>query len=100
MGMKGEQGAGEELLRIGELARRTLTSVDTLRHYERMGLLLPRRLANGYRVYRPDAVERVRMIRSALALGFHLDELAKFLALRASGRAPLGGRVVHFDLSP
>lgn len=86
--MEKRGGAGEELLRIGELARRTGASVDTLRHYERMGLLLPRRLSNGYRVYRPDAVERVRMIRAALALGFHLDELSKFLALRASGRPP------------
>jgi DNA-binding transcriptional MerR regulator len=77
-----------ERLRIGQLSRLTGASADTLRHYERLGLLAPERMANGYRVYAPAAVDRVRMIRAALALGFRLDELARFFKLRASGRPP------------
>ena len=75
--------------RSGEIARRTGVSADTLRHYERRGLLAtPRRLANGYRVYPPAAVDRVLLIQRALGLGFTLDELARFLRDRDRGRAP------------
>ncbi|MCA1601762.1 MAG: MerR family transcriptional regulator [Acidobacteria bacterium] len=49
---------------------------DTLRHYERKGVLpRPQRSPNGYREYPAAALERVRMIRRALAVGFTLDEL-------------------------
>jgi DNA-binding transcriptional MerR regulator len=75
--------------RSGEIARRTGVSADTLRHYERRGLLAkPRRLANGYRVYPPAAVDRVLLIQRALGLGFTLDELARFLRDRDGGRPP------------
>lgn len=76
------------VLRIGELARAAGISADTLRHYERKGLLKPRRSANGYREYPAHAVERIRMIRSALALGFQLDDLAGVFKVRDSGGAP------------
>jgi DNA-binding transcriptional MerR regulator len=76
-------------LRSGELARATGVSTDSLRHYERRGLLAPpRRLASGYRAYPEKAVERVRLIQNALSIGFTLDELSKFLRDRAAGRAP------------
>jgi DNA-binding transcriptional MerR regulator len=76
-------------LRVGELARATGVSADTLRHYERMGVLpRPHRSENGYRQYPPDFVERVRIIRRALVLGFTLDELAKIFGSRESGGAP------------
>ena len=75
--------------RSGEIARRTGVSADTLRHYEKRGLLAtPRRLPNGYRVYPPAAVERVLLIQRALAVGFTLDELARFLRDRDRGRPP------------
>lgn len=74
--------------RAGELAQLTGVSTDTLRHYERKGLLAARRLPNGYRVYAAQAVERVRLIRSALAVGFGLDELARVLRVRDAGGAP------------
>jgi MerR family transcriptional regulator, copper efflux regulator len=81
-------------LRSGELARLTGVSTDTLRHYERMRVLpLPRRTSAGYRQYAPDAADRVRLVRHAMALGFRLDELAKFLAVRDRGGAPC--RQVH-----
>jgi DNA-binding transcriptional MerR regulator len=79
----------ERPLRAGELARLTGVSKDTLRFYERKGLLpRPRRLANNYRAYPPETVERVLWLRRVLAAGFTLDELARILALRESGGIP------------
>jgi DNA-binding transcriptional MerR regulator len=76
-------------LLAGALARLAGVSTDTLRHYERKGVLpKPHRLGNGYRKYPPDSVERVRLIRRALAMGFTLDELAQFLKARDRGQAP------------
>jgi DNA-binding transcriptional MerR regulator len=76
-------------VRAGELAREAGVSTDTLRHYERKGVLQrPRRSANGYREYPPDALARVLLVRRALAFGFTLDELARVLRARASGSAP------------
>src|SRR5690348_2592978 len=73
----------------GELAAAAGVSTDTLRHYERKGVL-PRapRLANGYRRYPASALERVRLIRSSLAIGFTVDELARILAERERGGTP------------
>ena len=79
-------------LRAGELARLCGVSTDTLRHYERVGVLArPPRTSAGYRLYAPEAAERVRMIRRALAIGFSLSELARVLRLRARGPARRGG---------
>lgn len=76
-------------LRSGQLARLCGVSSDTLRHYERKGVLpAPRRLANGYREYLASAPLRVRTVRAALALGFTLDELAEVLGERERGGAP------------
>jgi DNA-binding transcriptional MerR regulator len=71
------------------LARLGGVSSDTLRHYERIGVLPhPPRTASGYRRYPPSAVDRVRLIRRALAIGFSLDELRKLLQVRDRGGAP------------
>ena len=76
-------------LKAGELARRIGVSKDTLRFYERKGLLpRPERLSNGYRLYPPEAVERVLWIRRVLAAGFTVDELARILAERNRGGIP------------
>jgi DNA-binding transcriptional MerR regulator len=73
----------------GELARLVGVSTDTLRHYERKGVLpAAQRLHNGYRRYPPDSIDRVHLIRRALAVGFTLDELARFLKARDRGQAP------------
>jgi MerR family copper efflux transcriptional regulator len=75
--------------RIGELARAAGVSPDTLRHYERAGVLpAPRRSANGYREFAPDSLARVRLVRQALAVGFTLGELARVLKERDRGGAP------------
>ena len=76
-------------LRSGELARLAGVSADTLRHYERKGVLpAPRRTANGYRRYPPEALKRVQLVRRALMMGFTLDELATILKAHERGGAP------------
>jgi len=76
-------------MRSGKLAELAGVSADTLRHYERLGLLAPpQRSAGGYRLYAPSALDRVRMIRRALAIGFSLKELGRILRVRAQGGAP------------
>jgi DNA-binding transcriptional MerR regulator len=76
-------------LRASALARLAQVSTDTLRLYERRGLLpKPGRSANGYREYPEDALRRVRVVRQALALGFTLDELSRVFRVRDQGGAP------------
>ncbi len=84
-----EETPKQEYLRSGELARLAGVSTDTLRHYERKGLLArPRRSANGYREYPASDLDRVRLVRGALGIGFTLDELALILSVRDRGGAP------------
>jgi MerR family transcriptional regulator, copper efflux regulator len=67
---------------IGTLAKRAGVSIDTVRYYERGGLLAPKtRLASGYRRYSEVEVARLRFIRRAQALGFTLKEIQELLAL-------------------
>ncbi len=76
-------------LLIGELAKIVGVSADTLRHYERKGVIAsPVRSAKGYRLYSPETVERVRLVRRALTIGFTLNELAAILAEREKGGTP------------
>ena len=76
-------------LSSGALARATGTSTDTLRHYERRGLLPPaRRLVNGYRRFPVAAVARVNLIQRAVAMGFGLQELSRILKSKDRGRPP------------
>src|SRR5215471_14896161 len=89
-------------LRAGELAQLAGVSTDTLRHYERKGLLAaPCRSVNGYREYPKNAFRRVRLIRRALEIGFTLDELSRVLSVRDRGGAPcrqvraLAGEKLH-----
>jgi len=73
---------------IGKLARALGVRPDTIRYYERNGLLpAPSRSAAGYRTYGPTDLERVRFIRKAQHLGFTLREIATLLDLRASDKA-------------
>jgi len=76
-------------LRSGELAQLAGVSRDTLRHYERKGLLpAAPRSPNGYRHYSSQALDRVRLIRGALGIGFTVDELRDILQSRDRGFAP------------
>ena len=73
-----------ESLTIGELARQAGVGVDTIRFYEREGLVPEpdRSPSSGYRQYAPQAVQRVRFIRHAKELGFTLKEVQELLDLR------------------
>lgn len=72
-------------MKIGQLAHRAEVNIDTVRYYERQGLLPPpARLASGYRRYDETDVARLRFVRRAKALGFTLVEIRDLLAL--SGR--------------
>ena len=70
---------------IGSVAREAGLGIDTVRYYEREGLLQkPARAANGYRQYSADAVARLRFIRQAKELGFSLNEIKELLSLRVT----------------
>ena len=72
-------------LTIGKVARGAGLAVDTVRYYEREGLLnKPARTASGYRHYTTDAVARLRFIRQSKELGFSLAEIKDLLALRVT----------------
>jgi DNA-binding transcriptional MerR regulator len=73
-----------ESMGIGALAKRAGVGIDTVRYYERAGLLAPKaRLASGYRRYSGLELARLRFIRRAQALGFTLKEIRELLALSA-----------------
>ena len=70
-------------LTSGELARQGGINLESIRFYEKQGLLpKPPRTASGYRTFPPDAVRRVRFIKRAQELGFSLREIKELLALR------------------
>ena len=72
---------------IGQLAREAGINLETVRYYEREGLL-PKapRSSSGYRLFPTDAVRRLRFIRRAQDLGFSLKEIRELMALRLSPR--------------
>lgn len=73
-------------MRTSQVARRAGVNPQTLRYYERRGLLpVPARLDSGYRAYGPDSVEKVRFIKRAQELGFTLSEVETLLDLGAGG---------------
>ena len=96
---------GSDLLRIGEVARRGGVRRDTLRYYERRGLLTPAaRSPGGYRLYDESAVARLEFIRNAATLGLTLEEIGGIIELASSGasvcshvRSALQERVEQVD---
>ncbi len=81
--------SNKEFFLVGELAESAGVSTDTVRHYERNGVISkPRRAANGYRLYRSDALEQIVLVRRAIAVGFTLKELAEIFAERDKGNPP------------
>jgi len=76
------------LLSIGKVARDGGVTVDTLRYYEREGLLpAPDRGVNGYRRYSPDTIKRVRFIKRAQGVGFTHQDIRELLSLRGDPNA-------------
>ncbi len=75
-------------MRIGSVARASGLSVETIRYYERRGLLkAPTRSLSGYREYPPQVVDRLAFIRRGKHLGFSLDEIKELLDLELSPQA-------------
>ncbi len=74
-------------LTIGRLAKQAGVNLETVRFYERRGLLpRPPRSASGYRLFPAEAARRLKFIRRAQELGFSLAEIAELLSLRVSRR--------------
>src|SRR5438552_4302106 len=72
-------------LTIGHLARESGMNLETVRYYERRGLLpKPPRTASGYRLFPIEATQRLRFIQRAKELGFSLKEIGELLSLRVS----------------
>jgi DNA-binding transcriptional MerR regulator len=92
-------------MRIGEVAAAAGVNVETLRYYERRGLLgAPPRTAHGYRMYDLDTVRFVRSIKEAQGLGFSLTEIEEYLRLTGAGapasdamRARVGAKLTELD---
>ncbi len=81
----------ERPLLIGELAKHAGVKPDSVRFYERNGLLpKPPRSANGYRVYDEAALKRLQFIKKAQALGLNLQEIKEVLELKDRRKAPCG----------
>lgn len=77
-----------DVLSIGKLARDSSTGIETIRYYEREGLLeKPARTEAGYRQYSPEVVSRLRFIRHAKELGFSLKEISELLSLKLNPRS-------------
>ncbi|MEO0770779.1 MAG: heavy metal-responsive transcriptional regulator [Cyanobacteria bacterium J06649_4] len=77
-------------LRIGEVSKQTDVAVGALRYYEDLGLLTSERGSNGYRYYTPEAVQQVRFIKKAQALGFSLEDVSDVLTAHEKGNVPCG----------
>ncbi len=79
-------------MKIGTLAQRADVGIDTIRYYEREGMLpAPLRTASGYRDYRDSDVVRLRFVRRAKMLGFTLQEVRELLDLTASASDDMAG---------
>lgn len=78
-------------MRVADLAAACGITADTVRYYERAGLLpAPPRTAGGYRSYDERAIERLRFIQGAQRLGLKLAEIRDLLAIRDTGTCPCG----------
>ena len=83
-------------IRIGKLSRLTGCNIETIRYYERVGLLpRPSRSASRYRLYDADDVRRLTFVRRARELGFTLDEVRALLALSADQTEDTCAEVRH-----
>jgi MerR family mercuric resistance operon transcriptional regulator len=74
-------------LAIGELSTQTGVNIETVRYYERIGLIpSPKRTAGGRRVFTPDDAQRLSFVRRARELGFSIDDIRSLLAVAKGSR--------------
>lgn len=78
-----------DALTIGQLGRATSTKIETIRYYEKIGLLMsPGRTSGNYRSYTADHLQRLGFIRRARELGFSIEDIRELLKLAAHGEQP------------
>jgi MerR family copper efflux transcriptional regulator len=83
--------SGSGQLKIGQVAQRAGVGVETVRFYERHGLVdEPPRTESGYRQYSEEAVSRLRFIRRAKSLGFSLVDIRELISLRLDTATDVG----------
>jgi len=76
------------MLRIGEVANKSHVGVETVRFYEREGLIaLPKRNVSGYRQYSESAIKQIQFIKHAKTLGFSLKEIRELIKLKSTSDA-------------
>lgn len=81
----------ETSFKIGEVAKLTGVGIETLRFYEKIGLVdRPSRTASGYRVFDATIIDRLAFIKKAQVLGFTLDEIRELIAHKRAGENPCG----------
>jgi MerR family copper efflux transcriptional regulator len=84
-------GAATGTYKIGDVAKLSGVGIETLRFYEKSGLLdRPARTASGYRLYDASIVERLAFIKKAQVLGFTLDEIRELISHKRAGESPCG----------
>lgn len=84
-----DEAQNRHMLKIGEVARQTGIGIETLRFYEKSGLLdRPARTYSGYRMYSSEVLERLSFIKRAQILGFSLSEIKKVIDDARSGHSP------------
>ena len=85
-------------LTVGKLAQAAGVGVETIRFYQKRGLLQqPNRSGSGYRIYQPDDVARIRFIKHAQSVGFTLKEIADLIQLEQDSRSRCGDLKVRAD---
>lgn len=88
-----ERGRRGELLKVGDLARRTGKTVRAIRYYEELGLVQPvTHTKGGFRLFEPEAAEKIELIAKFHALGFSLEEIA---AIVRAYRSPSGDEAAN-----
>jgi DNA-binding transcriptional MerR regulator len=84
-----DQTQKRDMLKIGEVSRQSGIGIETLRFYEKSGLLdKPSRTYSGYRMYSSDVLDRLSFIKRAQVLGFSLDEIRKVIDDARRGHSP------------
>jgi len=84
-------------MKIGRLSELTGLSVDTLRYYEKIGLIDPPFRKGGQRLYDPDALRWIDFLKALKATGMSLDDMKRYALMRARGNATAGNRRVMLE---
>lgn len=83
------EARGTASIKIGEVSKRSGIGIETLRFYEKSGLLdRPHRTGSGYRLYDAEVLERLAFIKRAQVLGFSLEEIKRIIAEKRAGQSP------------